>query len=29
LAMLEGINPSPIPFVESFKIDLKKMTQGI
>lgn len=29
LAMLEGINPSPIPFVESFKTDLKKMTQGI
>lgn len=29
LAMLEGINPSPIPFVESFKVDLKKMTKGI
>ncbi|MBP7740672.1 SIS domain-containing protein [Candidatus Woesebacteria bacterium] len=29
LAMLENINPSPIPFVESFKVDLKKMTQGI
>ncbi len=29
LAMLEGINPSPIPFVETFKVDLKEMTQGL
>lgn len=29
LAMLEGINPSPVPFVETFKTDLKKMTEGI
>lgn len=29
LAMLEGINPSPIPFVEDFKVDLKKMTQSM
>lgn len=29
LAMLEGINPSPIPFVESFKVDLKKMSQSM
>jgi glucose/mannose-6-phosphate isomerase len=29
LAMLEGIDPSPIPFVEQFKVDLKQMTQGI
>ena len=29
LSMLEKIDPSPIPFVESFKVDLKKMTQGI
>lgn len=29
LAMLEGINPSPIPFVESFKTDLKKMTKDM
>ncbi|GIK83621.1 MAG: bifunctional phosphoglucose/phosphomannose isomerase [Patescibacteria group bacterium] len=29
LAMLEGINPSPIPFVEDFKVDMKRMTQGL
>jgi len=29
LAMLEGINPSPIPQVEKFKIDMKKMTKGM
>lgn len=29
LAMLEGINPSPIPFVEDFKKDLKEMTKGL
>ncbi|MBP7842495.1 hypothetical protein KA017_00645 [Candidatus Woesebacteria bacterium] len=29
LAMLEGINPSPIPFVETFKVDLKEMTKGL
>lgn len=29
LAMLEGINPNPIPFVESFKIDLKEKTKGL
>lgn len=29
LAMLEGINPSPIPYVEQFKIDLTQLTQGI
>jgi len=29
LAMLEGINPSPIPFVESFKVDLKEMTKNL
>lgn len=29
LAMLEGINPSPIPFVEDFKVDLKEMTKGM
>ncbi len=29
LAMLEGINPSPIPFVESFKVDLKEMTKDL
>lgn len=29
LAMLEGIDPSPIPFVEEFKVDLKEMTKGL
>lgn len=29
LAMLEGINPSPIPFVEDFKTDLKEMTKDL
>jgi glucose/mannose-6-phosphate isomerase len=29
LAMLEGINPSPIPFVEHFKTDLKEMTKDL
>ncbi len=29
LAMLEGINPSPIPFVETFKVDLKELTKGL
>lgn len=29
LGMLEGIDPSPIPFVESFKVDLKEMTKDL
>jgi glucose/mannose-6-phosphate isomerase len=29
LSILEGIDPSPIPFVESFKIDLKEKTKGM
>lgn len=27
LAMLQGINPSPIPFVETFKTDLKELSK--
>ncbi len=29
LAMLEGINPSPIPFVKEFKLKLKEKTKGM
>lgn len=29
LAMLEGIDPSPIPFVDSFKVELKQLSQGM
>ena len=29
LAMLEGIDPSPIPFVDHFKTELKEKTKGM